>query len=187
MRMFFAVAVTLSLLVGCTLPPPKPGSSQREVPSSSRELTIGFGSLGPAKVGMTKSEALRTGVLERERFDSSAGCKATALKPRKQFESIEVRTDKSGTIESFRIVGPGPKTLYGIEVGTHLANVIESHAAELQGPTKVGATRSGAFVRKEGAWIGFHFDEPAEKVDVEDAVTFIEVTKGAKPRLNPSC
>lgn len=185
--MFLASAMAFGLLAGCSLPPPKPGSSHRDVPANSRDLTVGFGSLGPAKVGMSESEALSTGLFEREEFDAAKGCAATALKPKKQFENIEVRTDRSGTIRSFRITGPGPKTLYGIEVGTHLADVIESYAAAMRGPAEVGSERSGAFVGKNGAWIGFLFAEPPAKLDVEDTVALIEVTKGSRPQLNTNC
>lgn len=187
MRMHLATALIIASLAGCALPPPKPGSSHREAPTSSKDLTVGFGSLGPAKVGMAKSEALGTDLFDRTRFRADDACKATALKPKDQFENIEVRTDKSGTIHSFRIVGPGPKTLYGIGVGTYYADMVGSYASALKGPTKIGADRSGVFVRKNKAWIGFLFNEPLDELDVEDKVALIEVTQGDRPDLNPSC
>lgn len=186
MRSAFAVvATTIGLLAGCELPSPKP-TANGEVIESSRDLAIGYGSLGPAKVGMTKREALDTGLFSREKFDPAKKCKASALKWKKQFKNVEVRTDTAGTIRSLRIVGPGPKTQLGLQVGSDLADVRGAHGSALSGPSKIGRKFSVAFVQKDDAWIGFLFDDDPDD-EVLDPITLIEVTNGTKPQLQRTC
>jgi hypothetical protein len=185
MRSITAVAATLALLTACELPSPKP-SAQGEVIESSQDLDIGYGSVGPAKVGMSKSEALDTGLFSRQKYDASNRCKASALKWKKQFKGVEVRTDTAGTIRSLRILAPGPKTQYGIQVGSDLADVRGSYASALVGPTKVGRKLSVGFVRKDDAWIGFLFDDDPDD-EVLDPIILIEVTEGSKPQLQRTC
>lgn len=187
MRLVIAVAVaaTLGILTGCELPSPKP-SANGEVIESSRDLTIGFGSLGPAKVGMTKREALDTRLFSRQKYDPAKRCEASALKWKKQFTNVEVRTDSAGRIRSLAVSGPGPKTQYGIGIGSDLADMRGPYASSLIGPSKVG-TGSAQYVRKDDGWIGFLFDRGPEDVDVLDKVTFIEVTSGSKPQLQKAC
>jgi len=182
---FVAIVVALGFLTGCELPSPKP-TANGEVIESSQDLAIGYGSLGPAKVGMTKREALDTGLFSRQKFDPAAKCKASALKWKKQFKNVEVRTDTAGTIRSLRVVGPGPKTQYGIQVGSDLADVRGSYASALSGPTKIDPKTAVGFVRKDDAWIGFLFDDDPED-EVLDPIIFIEVTKGSKPQLQRDC
>jgi hypothetical protein len=185
MRTLFATAITLGLLTGCELPSPKP-SANEVVIENSQDLTIGYGSLGPAKVGMTKREALDTGLFGREKFDPADKCKASALKWKKQFKNVEVSTDTAGRIRSLRVVGPGPKTQYGIQVGSDVADIRGPYASSLIGPAKVG-TGSGHYVEKDGRWIGFLFAKNPDELDVLDKVTLIEVTDASKPRLQRTC
>lgn len=187
MRTVVAAFATLGLLVGCDLPDPKGRSADVPVMDSSRDLTIGFGSLGPAQVGMNKREALDTGLFDKEDFDRTIKCGASALKWKKKFKSVEVRTDGAGTIRSLRIVGPGPKTLYGTQVGTTLSEIRGSYAGAMTEPSKIGPSSSGIYVRKNNAWIGFLFDEDPDEVDVLDTVNLIEVTEGSRPQLRGNC
>lgn len=184
-RHVLAAFMTVGLLNACDLPSPKPSSGGQEL-SSSSDLRIGFGSLGPARVGMTKREALDTGLFERTKFNPSKKCKASALKWKKQFKGVEVRTDTAGTIRSLRILGPGPRTQYGIQVGSDLADVRGSYASALTGPSKIDRRTSVGFVRKDDAWIGFLFDDDPED-EVLDPIIFIEVTEGSKPDLQRTC
>ncbi len=185
MRRYFAIIATLGLLTGCELPSPKP-TANGEVIGSSEDLVIGYGSLGPAKVGMTKREALDTGLFGRQKYDPAKKCKASALKWKKQFKGVEVRTDTAGTIRSLGVVGPGPKTQYGIQVGSDLADVRGSYASALRGPSKIGPKLSVGFTQKDDAWIGFLFDDDPSD-EVLDPIIFIEVTKGSKPQLRRTC
>ena len=185
MRKYFAIVVALGLLTGCELPSPKP-TSNGEVIENSGDLKIGYGSLGPAKVGMTKREALDTGLFSRHKYDPADKCKASALKWKKQFKNVEVRTDTAGTIRSLGVVGPGPKTQYGTQVGSDLADVRGSYASALSGPSKIGRKLSAGFVQKDDAWIGFLFDDDPED-EVLDPIIFIEVTDGSKPKLQRNC
>jgi len=183
-KLLFAIVATLGLLTACEMPSPKP-MENGEVIESSKDLTIGFGSLGPAKIGMTKAEALDTHLFSRQRFDPADKCKASALKWKKQFTNVQVHTDSAGTIRSLRVVGPGPKTEYGVGVGTEWADLREPYPS-LIGPSKVGSG-SGQYVRKDERWMGFLFAKRPKQLDVLDKVTFIEVTEGSKPQLRPNC
>ena len=185
MRNLLAMMAALGLLTGCELPSAKP-SVNGVVIESSQDLTIGFGSLGPAKVGMTKREALDTRLFSRQKFDPAHKCKASALKWKKQFKDVEVHTDSAGTIRSLAVTGPGPKTQYGIGVGSDLADIRGPYAGSLRGPSKVGSG-AGHYVQKETRWIGFLFAKSPDELDVLDKVTFIEVSEGAKPQLQRSC
>ncbi len=185
MRRYFAVVAALGLLAGCDLSSPKP-TSHGEVIEDSGDLKIGYGSLGPARVGMTKREALDTGLFSRQKYDPAGKCKASALKWKKQFKNVQVRTDTAGTIRSLSVVGPGPKTQYGTQVGSDLADVRGSYASALSGPSKIGRKLSAGFVQKDGAWIGFLFDDDPQD-EVLDPIIFIEVTEGARPQLQRSC
>ena len=186
MRRYLAIVATIGLLAGCEgLPSPKP-SANGVVIESSKDLVIGYGSLGPAKVGMTKREALDTGLFKRERYDPARKCKASALKWKKQFKGVEVQTDTAGTIRSLRVVGPGPKTQYGIRVGGDLADIRSPYASSVIGPTEVGSG-AGHYVEKDGRWIGFLFDKSPDDLDVLDQISFIEVTEGSKPQLRRTC
>lgn len=184
-RLPIAIVATLALLAGCELPSPKP-TANGEVLESSKDLAIGYGRVGPAKVGMTKREALDTHLFDRQKFDPAKKCKASALKWKKQFRDVEVRTDTVGTIRSLSVVGPGPKTQYGIQVGSDLADVRGSYGSSLIGPAKVGRRISVGFVRKDNGWIGFMFDDDP-KDEVLDPITFMEVTDGSKPQLQRHC
>lgn len=180
-----AAFTAVALLTACDLPSPKP-TANGEVIESSKDLAIGYGSLGPAKVGMTKSEALDTGLFSRQKYDPAKKCNASALKWKKQFVGVEVRTDPAGTIRSLRILGPGPKTQYGIQVGSDLADVRGSYASALSGPTKIDHKHAVGFAEKDDAWIGFLFDDDPED-EVLDPIILIEVTEGSKPQLQRNC
>jgi hypothetical protein len=180
-----AAFMMLAPLTACDLPSPKP-KANGEVLENSRDLVIGYGSLGPAKVGMSKREALDTGLFSRQKYEPSKTCKASALKWKKQFKGVEVRTDTAGTIRSLSILAPGPKTQNGIQVGSDLADVRAAHGSALIGPSKVGRKVSVGYVKKEDAWIGFLFDDDPED-EVLDPIIFIEVSKGSKPQLQRTC
>lgn len=185
MRKLLATLAILGLLTGCELPSNNPTYKGVEL-QSSKDLTIGFGSVGPAKVGMTKREAMDTGVFSRARFDADKKCKASALKWKKQYKGLEVQTDKAGTIRSLRVVAPGARTQYGIQVGSDLSDVRGSYASALSGPKKIDRKHAVGFVKKDDAWIGFLFDDDPDD-EVLDPIILIEVTRGSKPQLRPDC
>jgi hypothetical protein len=158
-----------------------------EVLESSKDLVIGYGSLGPAKVGMTKKEALGTRLFARQKYDPAKKCEASALKWKKQFTGVEVRTDSAGTIRSLRVLKPGPKTQNGIQVGSDLADVRGAHGSALIGPSETGPKMtSTGFVRKDNRWIGFLFDDDPNDA-VLDPILLIEVTSGGRPALQRTC
>ena len=147
---------------------------------------IGFGTLGPASVGMSKSEALATGVFVDQTKAAAPveGCPLPPLAWKKRFKNVDVLTHyKTGAIVSLGVSGPGPQTAKGIAVGSTLDEVKHAYGSSLIGPSPAGYGQSGAWAKQGNAWIGFLFNDPPGKLGNLSQVLFIEVTKGAKPEL----
>lgn len=92
------------------------------VPVSSEELTIGFGSLGTARIGMTVAQAMATGLFDRPK-SSPQGCPDRLLEFRGIFRNVTVTNDAAKRIDTFGIyeyglTGTGPRTAAGIHVGS---------------------------------------------------------------------
>ncbi|HUQ00029.1 MAG TPA: hypothetical protein VM093_06155 [Aeromicrobium sp.] len=185
MRRMLVLVAMFGLLAACELPTSTPMSNGVAIKDSG-DLTIAPGSLGPAKAGMTKREALDTGLFSQQKFDPSEKCKASALKWKKQYKNVEVHTDAAGTIRSLRVVGPGAKTQFGTQVGSDLADVRGSYSSALHGPSKRDRIHSVGFVQKGDAWMGFLFEDDPDD-EVLDPIAMIELTKGTKPQLRRTC
>lgn len=185
MRRPLAALAAVALLCGCSASTsdedePNPG------PRSYNELQLGWGVMGPAKLGMSKKQALATGVFVEQPYVKSAGCKASALRTKPRFKNLEVRTTPFGRITSFRAVGPGPETANGRHIGDYWGTLHDFYGTALSTPQPVGDDKSGAYAHKKDVWIGFLLDGPAD--DYSDAeVTLIEVVKGGKPKLDDDC
>ena len=67
-----------------------------------------------------------------------------------------------------------------------MADVRGPYAGSLIGPSKIDRIHSVAFVQKDDAWMGFLFDDDPDD-EVLDPIIKIEVTKGSKPQLRPTC
>lgn len=200
-----AATATLVLLAGCadyndpqpgplpspnastTLPPAGTssggGDAASGTPKSAADLTIGFGSLGPAKIGMSKDEAMKTGVFRTGNPAPVDGCPEPPLLWKQEFEGVDVLTKENGTITSLGVKGNGPKTAAGVGVGSTLAEVEEAYGADLSEPAEAGYGQTGAFAGKGDRWIGFLFDATASDVKDDTKVLFVETTQGAKPDL----
>ncbi len=50
-------------------------------------------------------------------------------------------------------------------------------------PEEAGYGQTGLFVSEGAGWIGFLFNAKPDAVAATDTVTFVEVTRGAKPGL----
>lgn len=179
-RLAGALIVALLLASGCA----KPDTRGAPAPTSSAELTIGYGRVGPVAAGMTEAEALRTGLLRSNAPSPVDGCPPPPLEWRKPFtDDVDVITYR-GRIVSLGVSGAGPKTSQGIGVGSSLAELQEAFG-QLRGPAAAGYDQSGAWARSGDRWIGFLFGETtAGDVEPTDEITFIELTRGErKPDL----
>jgi hypothetical protein len=202
MKRTFTALAAIALLAGCTnatptesptsdAPPamsPAPTSTPSaspatDVPKSAADLVIGYGSVGPASIGMSKADALATGLFEAGNQAPVDGCPEPPLLWKEPFkEAVDVLTKQDGSVASLGVHKDGPKTEAGVGVGSTLADLKDAYD-NLSGPSAAGYGQSGAYVEDDDAWIGFLLNEAPSAVKESSAITFIEVSKGEKPGL----
>jgi hypothetical protein len=175
-----ALIMVVLLASGCSQSDVRP----EPAPTRSADLTIGYGRVGPVRVGMTETEALKTGLLRSNAPSPVDGCPTPPLEWRKPFkDDVDVITYQ-GRIVTLGVTGRGPRTSNGIRVGSSLRDVQKAFP-RLLGPAAAGYDQAGGWVHAGDRWIGFLFGAAtATKVNASDKVTFIEVTRGKrKPDL----
>lgn len=176
-RILTALAASLVLLGGCGSTAPKTAPLK-----SSKDLTIGYGTLGPAKIGMTQKAAQATGVFDTKGPDPVEGCPAPLLTWKARFKHVDVISDKAG-IRSLGVLGPGPVTAKDIGVGSTLDDIKDAYGKALQGPREAGYGQAGAYLKRGDAWIGFLFNDQPKELTSLSQVLFIEVQRGQRPDL----
>ena len=154
-------------------------------PTAPEDFEITPGAVGPVEAGMTKDEAVATGYLEVALPPVVDGCPTLPLAWKAAYaEVFDVLTAGNGDILSIGVRG-GATTAEGFGVGTTWGELKGS----VDEPVEAGfGGQSGAFVHdaENAGWIGFLLDaSPAELTD-DSTVTFVEVTKGARPDLQRS-
>lgn len=183
----------LLVLAGCgndkadpapTTPASTPSQTTPATTSTASPMVIGYGSIGAATVGMTKQQAVDTGLFDAD-VDGGANdpCGTKPLAWKAPYKGVDVLTNEAGTIVSMGAWKDSTlKTAKGIGTGSTLGDLKAAYP-DLQGPTDAGYGQSGAWVSHGGDWIGFLFDPvPAALVD-SSTITFIEVTSGTRPQL----
>jgi hypothetical protein len=157
----------------------KPPATLPTVPLGS--LRIIAGSVGPVSVGMSKQAAYATGYFEADvpvpqcdRVDD------LVWKPAYR-DALDVQTADDGTILSIGVRGAGPRTRSGLGIGSSFESV-QDVLGDAQ-PVEAGYGQTGLFVQDGNGWIGFLFDAAPAAVTGTSPVTFIEVTRGARPGL----
>ncbi len=160
-----------------TTPPAKPVLQ----PLSS--LQILAGSVGPVKVGMSKSEAFATGYLDKDvaRDTCDGAVDQLAWKPDYK-DALDIFTLDDGEVSAIGIWKPGPRTLSGLQVGSTYKSVKAVLGADSQ-PVEAGYGQTALMVNQGSSWIGFLFDARTDAVTDSSKVTFIEVTRGRIPDL----
>jgi hypothetical protein len=153
-------------------------------PTAPADFVIAPGAVGPVSAGMSKTEALATGLFDADVAASVDGCPTVPLTWKKPYSDVlDVQTVGNGEIVSIGVRAEGPTTDDGLGIGSLFADV--QAGVEDDTPVDAGYGQSGLFDfdAETGRWIGYLFDAPADEVEAGDPVTFVEVTKGSQPSL----
>jgi hypothetical protein len=181
-----ATADPTTATTAATTPPttPTPATSTTSAPPVPAPLLVSPGKVGAAEVGMTKAQAVATGLFDADVNTGDDGCLAVVpLRWKKSFgTSVDVLLNKSQRISSMGIMKGGPKTTTGIAVGSTLAQVKAAYPA-VTSVVSAGFDQSGNFVAAGDRWLGFLYNEKPGAITGSSKVTFMEVTNGAKPDL----
>jgi hypothetical protein len=152
-------------------------------PPSPDELVVEPGRVGPAVAGMSKDEAVATGLFDADVPAPAEGCEPYDLVWKKEYTGLDVLTTEDGSIAAIGSFKGGPKTEEGIGFGSTLREVRKAYP-DLSSVADVGFGQAGAFVVEDDAYIGFLFGEATqETVTKASRVTVVEVTNGTKPDL----
>lgn len=196
LRLIAVAAVTVLATAACgtsdgtasgptaTTPSASETTSATTAPPSLDSLVIAPGAVGAAKAGMTKADALATGLFDADVVVGGDECERTEpLQWKSSFGSaVDVLTTDDGTIASLGVSGPGPKTADGLGIGSTLADV--SGVYETAEMLEAGYGQTGVFVNDgTDAWLGFLFDATTDDIEQTSPITFIEVTQGSRPDL----
>jgi hypothetical protein len=155
-------------------PQPKP---QLQTLSS---MKIGAGSIGPVAVGITSDAAVASGY-----FDDGVEACGGGLQWKTDYAAVLDVGVTGGVVTSLGVRAPGPTTLSGLGVGSTYASVRQV-VGEGVVPEPVGAG-SGVFVADGAAWIGLLLDGAPDALTDTSTVTYVEVSRGARPDLVRGC
>ncbi len=190
MRKTFATLITICALGACqsetAFPEPtEPTSPDTSAPTSDAAgPALAPGSFGPVSVGMSKEDAIATGLLEAGTEAPVEGCPVPPLLWKAPYdEQLDVQVTEQGKIASIGTwKGAGIKTTAGIGLGSTLAEVQDAYP-DASAPKESGYGQSGVIVTDGDKHIGFLFNPPPAELKESDTVTFIEVTRGNEPAL----
>lgn len=188
MRPLLSAAAAILILAACssttTTPTPSKQPSSSTTTTPAAELTLRPGGFGPVDVGLSKEDAIATGLLEAGTEAPVEGCPVPPLLWKAPYdEQLDVQVTEQGTIASIGTwKGAGIKTTEGIGLGSTLAEVQDAYP-DASAPKESGYGQSGVIVTDDDKHIGFLFNPPPAELDESDTVTFIEVTRGNEPAL----
>jgi len=200
-RTLAALVAALLVLSGCgSYDPKEPDktSSPSQEPSATAEATtpapaepapapadlvVELGAIGPARAGMTKAEALATGLFKADVPPPVEGCDPFPLKWKKKYKGVDVLTNEDGSIVSLGAFAGGPKTAKGIGYGSTLADVLDAYP-NLSPVVDAGFGQAGAYEFTDTKFIGFLFgNATVSSIKQSSKVTFMEVSVDKKPEL----
>ena len=156
----------------------------KSTPATLKDMVISPGRLGDVRVGMSKKEALATGLFDADTPALVDGCPVEPLTWKEAYgDLIDVRTLGNGEISSIGIRDKAPRTEDGLGVGSTYAEV--RAAIEDGKPVEAGYSQSGLYEYdpQTGGWVGYLFDATVDQLKDSDPVTFVEITKNAQPGL----
>jgi hypothetical protein len=176
-------AATASATPTATSPSQSPTTEPPAALPALDELLVSPGRVGPVLVGMTRQQAIDTGLFEADVEVPGEDCgRVQPLGWKSDYaSSLDVLTKDDGTVVSLGIRGEQPRTSDGLGVGSTLRQVSRVHeTAEL---VEAGYGQTGVFVTEGQRWLGYLFDADPESIGPKDTVTLVEVTQGTKPDL----
>ena len=201
-RLWLLAAVTALALGACSESPddtPDPATSATSAapsptteppslePSAAlptlEELTVAPGAVGPVRTGMSRDEALATGLFDADVEVPGEECgRSEPLGWKADYaSSLDVLTKEDGTVVSLGVRGEQPRTADGLGVGSTLKDVTGVYeTAEM---VEAGYGQTGVFVTEGDAWLGFLFTEDPESIGPTSEVLMVEVTAGTRPDL----
>ena len=195
-RLTIALAAVLLAVTGCTSDdePAKPDPTTAEpseptTPAATptvvapADLVVEPGAIGPARPGMSKAAALKTGLFNADVPPPVEGCDPFPLQWKKKYKGVDVLTRDDGSIASLGAFEGGPKTSKGIGYGSTLAQVTKAYP-NLSPVVDAAFGQAGAFEFQGDKYIGFLFGEDTvSSIKQSSKVTFMEVTVGDKPEM----
>jgi hypothetical protein len=195
-RPAIALAAALLVVTGCSTddepkkpeattasPTPTPTASATPTVVAPEDLVVELGAVGPARAGMSKADALKTGLFDADVPPPVEGCPTFPLQWKKQYRGVDVLTRDDGSISSLGVFKGGPKTAKGIGYGSTLDDVTKAYP-NLSPVVDAGFNQAGAYEFSDDRFIGFLFgDATVSSIKGSSKITFIEVTAGDKPDL----
>lgn len=152
-------------------------------PPAPADLVLEPGRVGPAVAGMSKDEAVATGLFDADVPPPVDGCEPVPLQWKKVYVGLDVLTRDDGSIASIGVRKGGPRTAEGIGVGSTLGDVQKAYP-NLSPVDDAGFDQAGAFVVSGDAYLGLLFgDATKASITPSSKVTFLEVTQGSRPEL----
>lgn len=148
------------------------------------KLDVAPGRVGPVHAGMTKAQAAATGFFDTDVKVGSDVCDhVEPLQWKKGYRDfVDVLTTDAGVIGSMGITNT-LKTTKGIGIGNTLGQVNAAYGDAVSPAQEAGYNQTGVYVNTGDDWLGFLVNQQFSKVSPASKVTFMEVTKGAKPDL----
>ncbi len=188
-RTLAGTAALILVLAGCggsdePTPPgttSTPSATTTTAPTEPAEFVVRPGSIGGVSVGITKEQAVATGLFDAD-VEGAAGC-TFELRWKKEYDGVDVLTDEDGNITSLGVRKGGPKTSAGVGIGSTLAE-IQAAYPDASEPAELGFGQAGVIHTLGDDHIGFLFgDTTVNSVKPVSEVTFMEVTSGDEPEL----
>lgn len=164
---------------GGTSTKPSGPTSLPVIPVGSLRITAG--AVGPVSVGMTKLAAYGTGYFDADVSVPTCNRVDDLVWKAAYSGALDIQTHDDGTVSSIGVRAAGPRTRSGLGVGSTY-DTVQAVLGNVD-PVEAGYGQTGLFVSEGTGWIGFLFNTTPDAVTPTSPVTFIEVTRGAKPGL----